>query len=58
MGFTEPEVRELCERFGMEFEEVRKWYDGYSFHRAKSIYNPNSVMEAVKNGELANYWTQ
>ena len=42
----------------MEFEEVRKWYDGYSFHRAKSIYNPNSVMEAVKNGELANYWTQ
>ena len=58
VGFTEPEVRELCERFGMEFEEVRKWYDGYSFHRAKSIYNPNSVMEAVKNGELANYWTQ
>ena len=58
VGFTEPEVRELCGQYGMEFEEVRRWYDGYSFHRAKSIYNPNSVMEAVKNGELANYWTQ
>ena len=58
VGFTEPEVKELCGQYGMEFEEVRRWYDGYSFHRAKSIYNPSSVMEAVKNGELANYWTQ
>lgn len=42
----------------MDFEEVRRWYDGYSFNRSKSIYSPNSVIEAVKNGELGNYWTQ
>ncbi|HBA50307.1 MAG TPA: AAA family ATPase [Lachnospiraceae bacterium] len=58
VGFTEPEVRNLCARHDMDFEEVRRWYDGYSFNRAKSIYSPNSVIEAVKNGELGNYWTQ
>ncbi len=54
----EPEVRALCEQYGMDFEEAKKWYDGYSFSRVKSIYNPNSVIEAVKSGEFGNYWTQ
>ena len=58
VGFMEPEVRALCEQYGMDFEEAKKWYDGYSFSRVKSIYNPNSVIEAVKSGEFGNYWTQ
>ena len=28
-GFTEPEVRDLCERYAMRFEDIRDWYDGY-----------------------------
>ena len=28
-GFTEDEVRELCEEYGRDFESVRAWYDGY-----------------------------
>ncbi len=58
VGFTESEVQALCGQYDIDFEEVRRWYDGYSFSRVKSIYNPNSVIEAVKSGEFGNYWTQ
>lgn len=58
VGFTEEEVRSLCNQSGMDFEKMRKWYDGYSFNRVKSVYSPNSVMEAIKNEEFGSYWTQ
>ena len=58
VGFTEREVQELCTEYGMNFEEMKRWYDGYSFSKVKSIYNPNSVIEAVKCEEFGNYWTQ
>ena len=58
VGFTEEEVKGLCERFDMDFEECRRWYDGYSFENAKSIYNPNSVVEAMFSHEFGSYWTQ
>lgn len=58
VGFTETEVKTLCREHGMDFAEMQKWYDGYTFSRVKSVYSPNSVMEAVKNEEIGNYWTQ
>lgn len=58
VGFTEAEVANLCQESGMEFEEMKKWYDGYSFSKVKSIYSPNSVMEAIKNEEFGTYWTE
>ena len=42
----------------MDFEEVKRWYDGYSFDKAKSIYNPYSVMMAMESGEVGSYWKQ
>ncbi len=57
-GFTEEEVTALCQKKGMDFEEAKKWYDGYSFDKAESIYNPYSVMMAVKNGQFGSYWKQ
>ena len=57
-GFTEAEVQKLCLDCSMDFEEVKKWYDGYSFRGLGSAYNPNSVMQAVLNGEIGSYWTQ
>ena len=42
----------------MDIEEVKTWYDGYSFPNAKSIYNPNSVMKALRNDDFDFYWTQ
>lgn len=58
VGFTEKEVRKLCEQGRTDFEEMRHWYDGYSFSRLKSVYNPNSVIEAIKNEEFGSYWTR
>lgn len=57
-GFTESEVIELCRQYQLNFEQAKQWYDGYSFSKIKSIYNPNSIMQAVKSGEFANYWTE
>ena len=28
-GFTEDEVKTLCEEYGMDFETIRTWYNGY-----------------------------
>ena len=58
VGFTEEEVRGLCDRYDVEFEEMKKWYDGYAFSKEKSVYSPNSVMQAVINEEFGDYWTE
>ncbi len=58
VGFTEQEVKKLCEDHGLEFEQMSAWYDGYSFSSVQHVYSPNSVMSAVYNGEFGNYWTQ
>ncbi len=56
-GFTEDEVKELCVRYDMDFDEVSNWYDGYSLRKFKHIYNPRSVVAAMRNRVLSNYWT-
>ncbi len=58
MGFTEKEVESLCEESGLDFEEAKMWYDGYSLARVGSVYSPNSVMQAVMNEEFGDYWTE
>ncbi|MDE6983905.1 MAG: ATP-binding protein [Lachnospiraceae bacterium] len=56
-GFTEEEVKELCVRFDMDFEETSSWYDGYMFKKYHHIYNPRSVVEAMRCQDFSNYWT-
>ena len=58
VGFTEEEVRGLCEAHGSDFEMMKKWYDGYSFRNLDSVYNPNSVIKAIINDDFDSYWTQ
>jgi len=58
VGFTEEEVKELCSEYGLDFEEAKRWYDGYSFSRIPSVYSPNSIIRAVKSGEFGDYWTE
>lgn len=58
MGFTETEVQKLCRDFGRDFGMMKKWYDGYCFRGVGSVYNPNSVMEAVRNDDFDSYWIQ
>ena len=58
VGFTEPEVKELCEEFSMNLEEIKRWYDGYSFPGVPSVYSPKSVVEALTSGICDTYWNQ
>ena len=58
VGFTEQEVSELCDRYGMDLGEVKDWYDGYSFKGAPSIYSPRSVVSCMRFGNIGNYWNQ
>lgn len=55
-GFTEDEVKVLCDKYNKDFNEVKRWYDGYNVDGI-SIYNPKSVVEALTRGTFKNYWT-
>ena len=57
IGFTSDEVRKLCDERGVDFPECRRWYDGYS-QQGVEIYNPRSVVEAVRTGKFLNYWSK
>lgn len=61
VGFTETEVKDLCETFHMDFEEVKCWYDGYRLKQKQKqtfhIYNPKSIVDAMMEGEYHSYWT-
>jgi ribosomal protein S8 len=57
IGFTEDEVKGLCDKYGMNFEEMKRWYDGYNLNGIH-VYNPKSVIDAIRLGECSNYWTQ
>lgn len=57
-GFTEKEVKELCNKYGMDFEETKRWYDGYQFRKSGHIYNPKSVVTAMLNERFGSYWTK
>ena len=56
VGFTEEEVKKLCEQKNKDFEKMKLWYDGYTFGEKHSIYNPYSVMHAVNSGKFKPYW--
>ncbi len=58
VGFTENEVKGLCNSYGMELQEVKAWYDGYSFSDGVSVYSPQSVANSMLFGKIENYWNQ
>ena len=55
-GFTRDEVRALAGKHGRDFDELEKWYDGYQIGDEPSMFNPNSVMQAVDVGRCRSYW--
>ena len=64
-GFTDEEVNDLFGRYQAQHlnpenvtrEGLRLWYDGYHTKSGKQIYNPRSVVAALTNNNLGNYWT-
>lgn len=64
-GFTSREVDFLYEKYQKQViknrqvtrEGLRIWYDGYFIKSGIKIYNPRSVVLALTNNNLGNYWT-
>lgn len=63
-GFLDTEVDKLYERYRQETdspeitrEDLGIWYDGYCTVTGKRLYNPRSVVCALTENELSNYWT-
>lgn len=56
-GFTDTEVKELCERYKMDFGQAGNWYDGYCLTEYRHVYNPKAVVEAMHRRRFSNYWT-
>ncbi len=55
VGFIPEEVKTLCEGWGMDYEECRRWYDGYC-QNGYEIYNPESVVKSMINKKYSNFW--
>ena len=57
-GFTQGEVKEMLEYYGMSEKEseLKEWYDGYLFG-SEEIYNPWSVINYIAKGGIPQaYW--
>ena len=56
-GFTETEIAETVKLPSCKLtqEELKVWYGGYRLN-GMDIYNPASVVSAVRDGECKGYW--
>lgn len=57
IGFTESEVKDLCKKYNADFEEVKRWYDGYSLEDYH-VYNPKTVVSVLLRKKFQSYWSR
>ena len=57
-GFTEREVFQALDEFGLsdKKEDIKQWYDGFTFGKTGDIYNPWSIINYLDTKRLAAYW--
>ena len=62
-GFSDEEVDLLYQRYlertkkpRITRENLREWYDGYHTAAGERLYNPRSVVCALTDNQLSNYW--
>ena len=56
IGFTEEEVRMLCEKYHRDFSKTKHWYDGYLLEQYQ-VYNPKAVVELMIWNKFQSYWS-
>lgn len=63
-GFLDEEVDQLYDIYKKITKnpkilrsELKEWYDGYRAAAGDYLYNPRSVVCALRDNQLANYWT-
>lgn len=57
-GFTEEEVFSALEDYELsdKKQDVKDWYDGFTFGEISDIYNPWSIINYLDTGKLTTYW--
>ena len=57
-GFTEEEVFAALVEFGLSDrkQQVKDWYDGFSFGEKRDIYNPWSIINFLDEKKAGAYW--
>lgn len=57
-GFTEGEVFAALDEYGLSDrkQEVKRWYDGFTFGGMADIYNPWSIINYLDKKRLGAYW--
>ena len=57
-GFTEEEVFNALDEQGLsdKMQEVKSWYDGFTFGDSRDIYNPWSIINYLKYKKFTTYW--
>ena len=57
IGFTNDEVKALCEKYHADFGEMKAWYDGYLLN-GEELYCPRSVVRAIDTESFCGFWTE
>ena len=57
-GFTEEEVFAALDEYGLseQKQQVKKWYDGFTFGSRTDIYNPWSIIYFLSERKVGAYW--
>ena len=57
VGFTDEEVKPLCEKYGVDFTECKREYNGYK-QNGFEIYNPESVVMCMETKSIESFWSK
>lgn len=57
IGFTDEDVRGLCNHYDVDYEKVKQWYDGYVLGDYQ-VYNPKAVVSVLTRRDFVSYWSQ
>lgn len=70
VGITEEEAKILCDKYKVDFDSMKDWYNGYYFEYESldknfdiqthiyHIYNPRAVVATIEKREFQSYWTR
>ena len=57
VGFTSDEVKSLCKKYSIDYEDCKRWYDGYVINDIE-IYNPESLICSIEDKTFDSYWSK
>lgn len=57
-GFTEKEVIDALQEYDLSDhrQQVKDWYDGFTFGKVNDVYNPWSIISFLEERKVGTYW--